>query len=91
MNTDKFCQSCAMPLQDKKTDLRGSTNNGQKSSQYCMYCYQGGKLLEPNLTYDEMLKKGMNGINNNPKMNRLSKWMMRKSYPSLLRQMRRWK
>jgi len=41
MNTDNmhFCQSCGMPLTD---EVRGTNANGEKSEDYCIFCYKDG-------------------------------------------------
>ena len=41
MKTNKFCQSCEMPI--KKDPQKGATNlDGTKNLTYCSYCYQNG-------------------------------------------------
>ena len=41
MKTNKFCQSCGMPI--KKDPQQGGTNkDGTKNLTYCSYCYQNG-------------------------------------------------
>ena len=47
------CQSCGMPL---KADPKkgGSNADGTRSLTYCSYCYQDGKLVNPEMTIDEM-------------------------------------
>lgn len=36
-----FCQSCGMPMGDGDT-LYGTEANGEKSVDYCQYCYEKG-------------------------------------------------
>lgn len=90
MNTDRLCQSCAMPLMDKNVDLRGTEKDGTKSTKFCVHCYRNGKYVEPNITFNEMVKKGTEGFMNS-KANFFNKFLMRKSYPTLLKQVERWK
>jgi hypothetical protein len=52
MNPNLICQSCTMPI-DNMAD-RGTEKGGSKSSEYCKYCYQEGKLIEPDMTLAEM-------------------------------------
>ncbi len=86
MNTDKFCQSCAMPLSDGN---RCTTNSGEVTK-YCNFCMDGnGKFRDPNITFDEMHERGLAGIDKSDS-NRFVKWMSKKTYKSLLAQMERW-
>jgi hypothetical protein len=40
-STNKFCQSCGMPM--KKDPQNGGTNtDGTRNEMYCSYCYQNG-------------------------------------------------
>lgn len=89
MNTDKLCQSCAMPLNEKGMDLRGTEKDGSKSEQYCVHCYRNGKYVEPNLSFDDMVKRGIEGMEKSG-ANFFKKFLMRKSYPTLLKQLKRW-
>lgn len=48
----KFCQSCGMPLEDE--NLLGKNADGTSNSDYCMYCYEGGKF-KYDVTMEEMI------------------------------------
>ncbi len=49
--TNKFCQSCGMPM--KKDQQGGGTNaDGSKNNLYCSYCYQNG-----NFTFNGTVKE----------------------------------
>lgn len=87
---EKFCQSCAMPLDLHGQDVRGSERDGQKSSIYCSYCYADGRFVEPDISFEEMLIKGKNAISNG-QGNALVKWLMKASYPMMLKKTQRWK
>ena len=39
---EKFCQSCGMPMGDTN-ELFGTEKNGEKSADYCKYCYENGE------------------------------------------------
>jgi hypothetical protein len=52
MNKRTICQSCGMPLDDN--NLLGTEKDGSKSHDYCTYCYQQGKFLNPEMTLEEM-------------------------------------
>ena len=47
------CQSCGMPL---KSDPNGGGTNadGTRSTEYCSYCYEGGRFHQPDMTIGEM-------------------------------------
>ena len=47
----KFCQSCAMPLEDEK--LYGTNADGAKNEEYCTYCYKDGKFTS-DISMEEM-------------------------------------
>lgn len=52
MENKVFCQSCSMPLD--KPEMMGTEKDGSKSKEYCVYCYQNGVFINPNMTLDEM-------------------------------------
>ncbi|MGE5106667.1 MAG: zinc ribbon domain-containing protein [Sphingobacteriales bacterium] len=52
MENRNFCQSCSMPLD--KPEMMGTEKDGSKSNEYCVYCYQNGAFINPNMTLDEM-------------------------------------
>ncbi|MDD3977731.1 MAG: zinc ribbon domain-containing protein [Methanomicrobium sp.] len=56
MEKAKTCQSCGMPMA-KESDF-GTEKDGSGSEDYCTYCYQNGAYTEPEITIDEMAKKG---------------------------------
>lgn len=89
MKESKYCQSCAMPL-SKKANNYGTEENGKQSLQYCNFCYSNGKFIEPNITYEQMIEKGNKGIDSSNK-NKALKWIMKKSYPGMLKKADRWK
>ena len=45
---NKFCQSCGMPM--KKDPEGGGTNaDGDKSQDYCSYCFVNGAFTSPEI------------------------------------------
>jgi hypothetical protein len=50
---EKFCQSCGMPMTEE--GLFGLEANGEKSHDYCKYCYSDGKFTTENLTVADMV------------------------------------
>lgn len=54
MEQTLWCQSCSMPLANE--EVWGSEANGNRTNEYCMYCYQNGAFTQPNLTMQEMLE-----------------------------------
>ncbi|HEM3725963.1 TPA: zinc ribbon domain-containing protein [Streptococcus suis] len=87
---EKFCQSCAMPLNLHGQDVRGSEKDGSKSAIYCSYCYANGELVEPDMSFEQMLAKGKNAISNG-QGHALIKFLMKASYPIMLKKTKRWK
>lgn len=85
-----ICQSCGMPLMNKGTDLRGSERGMDKSALYCAYCYGNGSFLNPSMTQQQMVDRGLGAIKSSPS-NKLVKWIMTKSYPHQISQLQRWK
>lgn len=53
MQTNILCQSCSMPIESEQ--LFGTERSGEKSSDYCRYCYEAGEFKEPNLSLEEMI------------------------------------
>lgn len=86
---EKFCQSCSMPLNLHGQDVRGSEADGSLSAIYCSYCYAKGAFLEPNISFDQMLEKGKTAISNG-QGNALVKFLMKASYPMMLKKAKRW-
>lgn len=86
----KYCQSCGMPLTYKNIDMRGTEFNGLKNEEYCEKCYQNGDFVFPSITYDEMIYITKVALKSS-KGSRFSKWLMIKSYPSLLKKTKRFK
>lgn len=53
MASSNRCQSCGMPL---KADTKGGGTNadGNRSTEYCSYCYENGEFHKPDMSIDEM-------------------------------------
>lgn len=83
----KFCQCCGMPMGDTN-ELYGTEANGSKSSDYCSYCYEGGKFKFEG-TMDEMIEICIAPVvESNPKFSeQQARDMMKQFFPSL----KRWK
>jgi hypothetical protein len=90
MKENKFCQSCAMPLNLGGQDVRGTEKDNSPSLKYCSFCYQKGQFLDPEITFEEMLKRGRAGIASG-KGNPIMKWLIQSSYPMTLKRIERWK
>jgi hypothetical protein len=52
MENKNFCQSCSMPLDNP--GLLGTEKDGAKNNEYCVYCYQNGAFVSPDMTLDDM-------------------------------------
>ena len=81
-----LCESCAMPLE--KPDLFGTNADGTQSTEYCTYCFQNGKFVEPAITLSQMIEKCV-GIMTKKKIMpaHQAKELMLKTIPML----KRWK
>lgn len=83
----KQCQSCGMPLNNKKTgDCRGTESDGSKSETYCSLCYKDGKFIGGDCTLDEM-KVIVDKALKEQGRGRIMRWMAQKQLPRL----ERWK
>lgn len=51
VENQKFCQSCAMPLND---ELLGTNSDGSKNEDYCIYCFRDGEFTSDR-SMDEMM------------------------------------
>lgn len=52
MESQKYCQSCGMPLTSGETF--GTNTDGGKSEDYCVYCYKDGAFTA-DISMDEMI------------------------------------
>ena len=53
MSEENVCQSCCVVLD--QDELAGTEANGEKSQDYCIYCYKEGKFTQPDATLDVMI------------------------------------
>lgn len=51
MKSQKFCQSCGMPMEGAQY---GTEADGSKSADYCSYCYEDGKFCV-DVTMEQMI------------------------------------
>jgi hypothetical protein len=84
-----FCESCGIPLQ--KESMHGTEIDGSYSEKYCSWCYMNGRYTFPDMTMEEMVKVGISGLDANPAMGKLSKFIMKKMYPTQVKMLPRWK
>ena len=52
---EKFCESCGMPM-GETDEMYGTEQNGSKSVDYCMHCYEKGAFTNPDATLEEMIE-----------------------------------
>ncbi len=50
-----FCQSCGMPF--TRLEDFGTTAEGFRQNDYCHYCFEDGKFLQPESTLAEMIEQ----------------------------------
>ena len=48
------CQSCGMPM--KRFEDRGSEANGDKSEEYCQFCYAHGTFVDEGITMEQKIE-----------------------------------
>ena len=46
--SNKFCQSCGMPMK-KDPEGGGTETDGSRSAEYCSYCYRDGAFTAPEI------------------------------------------
>ncbi len=49
-----YCQSCGMPLSQDPM-CGGTEAGGDRSKDYCSYCYQNGQFTKPDMTASQMV------------------------------------
>ena len=82
---EKYCQSCAMPLNE---ELYGINADGSRSEDYCKYCFENGAFTGE-MTMEEMIEfcvPHMAGAGSGMSED-AAREMMQKFFPSL----KRWK
>ena len=55
MKTNKFCQSCGMPM-SKDPQKGGTEKDGSKTEKYCSYCYKNGKFTSQEIDTPEKMQ-----------------------------------
>ncbi|AVH75387.1 zinc ribbon domain-containing protein [Weissella koreensis] len=88
MSMQYICQSCGMPIEHLE-DF-GTNSNGIRNREYCNYCFENGKFNDPNLTIDDMIKINLDGLDHNPNIGYLKRFVLKKMYPKNLAKMKRW-
>ena len=48
-----MCQCCTYPLH--KIEELGTNEDGTLNTDYCIYCYKGGKWVDPNYTIEDVV------------------------------------
>ncbi|MGL5721316.1 MAG: zinc ribbon domain-containing protein [Brevinema sp.] len=81
-----LCQSCGMPL---RSDPKGGGTNadGTISLEYCSYCWENGKFLNPTTDAKEFQKAVYNILRHEQKMPVWKAWLLTISIPY----QKRWK
>jgi len=54
MKNEKFCQRCAMPLENPEE--MANNVDGSKNEDYCCYCYENGAFLYPDATLEDVIE-----------------------------------
>ena len=77
-----FCQSCGMPMESE--EVFGTEAGGEKSGDYCVYCYQNGTFTE-DCTVDEMIEACVPHMVKNGMDEDEARGVMQKFLPALKR------
>ena len=64
MDEKTRCQSCGMPI-DASFGNFGTEANGSNSTEYCQFCYSGGKFTNPDQAVDEMVASSVDFMTSN--------------------------
>ena len=51
------CQSCGMPLHEEKN--WGTKMDNSKTDEYCKFCFENGKFINPDLTMEKVIEKSV--------------------------------
>jgi len=54
MKDEKFCQRCAMPLENPEEIAKNA--DGSNNEDYCCYCYENGAFLYPEATLEDVIE-----------------------------------
>jgi len=84
MEHEGVCQSCGMPLDSE--EVKGIEKSGQKSNEYCKYCYENGDFIHPKMNLENM----KSNVENQMKKLALPKYSITKSI-NILPVLKRWK
>lgn len=57
MDQNSRCQSCGMPL---GSGFYGKNEDGSETHEFCKFCFQQGKFVEPQLTLKQMVERSIN-------------------------------
>jgi hypothetical protein len=53
VSNNKCCQSCGLPW-DKDPNGGGTNEDGSKSEDYCSYCFEKGRFVQPDWKVTDM-------------------------------------
>lgn len=82
---EKICQSCAMPIETQ--ELFGTNADGTKQDDYCIYCYEKGKFIQPHISMNEMISICTNYMKQEGMSEEEAKTIISETLPNI----KRWK
>jgi hypothetical protein len=80
-----ICQSCGMPM--PRFEDKGTEKNGDKSEEYCKFCYVKGKLVDEGITMEQKIEKNVEIAKRMGMREDVARDMANRTLPNL----RRWK
>ena len=86
MKTNKFCQSCGMPM-SRDPQKGGTEKDGSKSEMYCSYCYENGEFTSPEIDTPQKMQTVCIEKMKEQGMPKIIAWIFTRSVPKL----ERWK
>lgn len=86
MKTNKFCQSCGMPM-SKDPQNGGAEKDGSKNNKYCSYCYQNGNFTSPEIDTPQKMQVFCIQKMREQGMPKFIAWLFTRGIPNL----ERWK
>jgi len=84
MKTNKFCQSCGMPM-SKDPQNGGTEKDGSKTEKYCSFCYRDGEFMSLEIDTAQKMQAFCIKKLKEQGMPKIIAWLLTRSVPKLER------